>query len=250
MTSKVCRKCQQTICVYQFRSGCSWCRECERIASLARYHDNKEASQRRNKAYKEANREKVNETRRAYVRLQMLDPIERLKRNMKSLISTKIKKTKHTNEYLGTKIEDIVKWLEWNFTEEMTWSNHGKVWQIDHTLPVAAFDLTNTDDCMVCFNWMNMMPMLSKRNQSKSARILPIRVFHQERQLREYFRQSLLGTCNLEAYLQKYTQSFQKILKHATHPNCGNTLKFKRPPPDGNNWKGPRVMTGFKGNTV
>lgn len=60
---------------------------------------------------------------------------------MKCLITMKIKKTRSGAEYLGTEVSLFMKWLEWNFDEDMNWANHGTYWHIDHTMPINSFDL-------------------------------------------------------------------------------------------------------------
>jgi hypothetical protein len=154
---------------------------------------------------------------------KMRDPVERFKRNMKALISTKIKKTKHTREYLGTQVTVIVKWLEWNFQDDMTWENHGQLWQIDHTLPIASFNLKDEDECLLCFNWRNLMPMSKHDNQSKSAKIIPSCIALQEKSLRLFYEENNMPLEDLDDYLQSYKNHLHKSM--ACH-----TLKLRETP--------------------
>ena len=41
----------------------------------------------------------------------------------------------------------------------MTLENYGSVWQIDHCLPVASFNLLDENDIKKCFNCVNLRPM-------------------------------------------------------------------------------------------
>lgn len=154
---------------------------------------------------------------------KMKDPVERFKRNMKALISTKIKKTKHTQQYLGTEVTVIVKWLEWNFQDGMTWDNHGQLWQIDHTLPIASFDLQNEADCVLCFNWRNLMPLTKRDNQSKSAKIIPSCITKQEQSLRLFYQENNMPLEDLDNYLQAYNDQLRKSMVR-------NTLKLRETP--------------------
>ncbi len=43
-------------------------------------------------------------------------------------------------DYLCCSIEEYIEYLEDQFTEDMNWSNHGTVWQIDHILPIGRSD--------------------------------------------------------------------------------------------------------------
>lgn len=122
-----------------------------------------------------------------------------------------IKKKKGTIKYLGCSIEQIIKWLEFNFDENMTWENRGSYWHCDHTLPIKQFNMENEDEIMVCFNWKNIMPMYAPDNISKSAKI----VFEQTTMI----------------YTSKHTMQLpianqkQESQLNATRPNCGNTLR-------------------------
>ena len=47
---------------------------------------------------------------------------------------------------------------------------YGSIWQIDHCLPTASFNLLNENDMKKCFNWVNIKPMYSNENL-KNAKI-------------------------------------------------------------------------------
>ena len=53
----------------------------------------------------------------------------------------------------------------------MTIEIYGSVWQIDHCLPIASFNLLNENDMKKCFNWINLRPMYSNENNSKNVKI-------------------------------------------------------------------------------
>ena len=46
----------------------------------------------------------------------------------------------------------------------MTLESYGSVWQIDHCLAVASFNLLGEIDVKKCFNWVNLRPMYVKDN--------------------------------------------------------------------------------------
>lgn len=225
-TEKQCRKCDVVQPISEFRLvkeprkdrnkspnvayPCAWCKACERQRALARYHADRDNKMEKNKEYKQNNKDKINTTRRAYMTEKMKDHIERLKRDMKCLITSKIKKTKHSAEYLGTEVALIVKWLEWNFDADMNWENHGSYWHIDHTLPINSFNLDVESDQMTCFNWKNMMPLSKQRNLKKADKILPLRIFHQEQRLRMFFKEQDIKE-DLEIYIDAYSQVFHRV---------------------------------------
>ena len=54
----------------------------------------------------------------------------------------------------------------------MTIENYGSVWQLDHCLPIASFNILEENDMKKCFNWVNLRPMYSNENISKKAKII------------------------------------------------------------------------------
>jgi hypothetical protein len=55
--------------------------------------------------------------------------------------------------------------------EGMTVENFGKVWSLDHIVPVELFDLSNIDEKRLCYNYLNIMPMFNNDNRMKGASI-------------------------------------------------------------------------------
>lgn len=130
---------------------------------------------------------------------------------MKSLISTKIKKTRHTGEYLGADMSIIVEWLEYNMNEDMSWDNYGTYWHIDHTIPVNSFNMLKEHEMLICFSWMNLMPLEKISNLKKSDKLNIFRVWHQERKLREFSKKHKLCT-EIDTFLQKYSDKLGSLL--------------------------------------
>lgn len=72
---------------------------------------------------------------------------------------------------VGCSIQELIKHLESKFAGEMSWNNRGKVWEIDHKLPCASFDLTDIDQQKLCFHFTNLQPLTVHDNRSKSDKI-------------------------------------------------------------------------------
>ena len=53
----------------------------------------------------------------------------------------------------------------------MTEENYGSVWQIDHCIAIASFNLLDENDMKKCFNWINFRPMYVKENIVKGDKI-------------------------------------------------------------------------------
>ncbi len=80
-------------------------------------------------------------------------------------------KCRKTSEYLGCTIEQAKRHIEKQFKRGMTWENHGTVWEIDHILPLAAFDLTRKDQQMIANHFTNLRPEWKTKNRMKSDKI-------------------------------------------------------------------------------
>lgn len=190
---------------------CSMCKECERSKALERYRAKRQECIDKNKEYKANNKEKINATRRCYIQEKMKDPCERIKRNMKSLICAKIRKTRHTGEYLGAPMPLITQWLEWNMTDEMNWDNYGVSWEIDHTLAINLFDVASEEEMLVCFSWMNLMPLPKIINLKKSDNLNMWRIWHQEKRLRQFIFQVPEQKDNILTFLSKYKNKVKTL---------------------------------------
>jgi hypothetical protein len=97
---------------------------------------------------------------------------ERLRSALSSIMkSNKIPKKSKALELLGVKIKYFRKYLEHRFAPEMTWENHGKVWHLDHIIPVSAIDLYKDENLKFAFHYRNFQPMFAKDNLQKHNNI-------------------------------------------------------------------------------
>ena len=55
--------------------------------------------------------------------------------------------------------------------EGMTKENFGKIWGLDHIVPVDLFDLNDETDKMICYNYQNIIPMFNDDNRVKGASV-------------------------------------------------------------------------------
>lgn len=95
-------------------------------------------------------------------------------------------KTMHTIDLIGCSWNYLKNWLEWQFDSHMDWNNMGSYWHIDHVTPCSSFNLYGESEQLTCFNWRNMRPLEAKRNISKSNKIIPKDILHQELKVRYY----------------------------------------------------------------
>ena len=100
------------------------------------------------------------------------EPIDKLKRLIRSRIYIALKnKDKKTNEYLGCTSIQYLNWIL-SVNKDYTLDNRGKVWHIDHVIPLSHFNLDNEEEQLIAFNWRNTMPLLAKENLSKNNKII------------------------------------------------------------------------------
>lgn len=82
---------------------------------------------------------------------------------------------------LGCSIPELIVYLESKFQPGMTWENWGTgkgKWNIDHIMPLAAFDLTNRQHLLLACNYLNLQPLWFLENMSKKSSI-PVLEFPQ-----------------------------------------------------------------------
>lgn len=173
---KVCLKCGEWKYTEVFRKWHNSCKEC----------DNKQ-----NKITKDAKRDEINAKRRdgrwAKDKERMdKDPGYKLIVNYRIRVWQIVKRprTKTCVELLGCERETLVKWMEFNFKEGMSWKNYGRHWHIDHIIPCASFNISDDKDVEKCFHWTNLAPLEGIANIKKSQTVIPDMInYYKERVL-------------------------------------------------------------------
>ena len=75
-------------------------------------------------------------------------------------------KSSSTIDILGMDNNLYRKWIEFQFTPEMNWSNI----EIDHVKAICLFDLSKDEELKEAFNWKNTQPLLKKDHQLKGIK--------------------------------------------------------------------------------
>jgi len=73
--------------------------------------------------------------------------------------------------YFGLDIENYRKWIELQFTNELSWGNFGTAWQFDHIVSVAYFDFSIKADLLLCWNFINVRVEKLESNSTERSRI-------------------------------------------------------------------------------
>lgn len=158
----------------------------EKIKSY--YQNNIEYYQEKNAKYKVENAEKIKEMRRVYhasdefkekkrikdKERRQVDPEYRLKSYIRGRINmvTKGVKSGNTHHLIGCNFEQLKKWLKYQLKDDMTFDNYGKVWHIDHVIPIAFFDIKHKNEQELAFNWSNLQPLKAEENLVKNNKII------------------------------------------------------------------------------
>jgi len=83
-------------------------------------------------------------------------------------------------QLFGCSLQSLRRHIENQFGKGMTWENRGKVWHVDHIVPISHFD-----DKVAANHFSNLRPMLARKNLQKGARVAGYFVFRGKR-LTEY----------------------------------------------------------------
>jgi hypothetical protein len=214
MNSKVCKRCNEIRDITCYRNNNGYvahiCKICVKLARQQYLKDTQEHVRQRYRKYCENNREKMNSIAKNYRDTHIQSKLrDNLSRRLREMLG---RKNKSSTEYIGTNISIIKKWLESNFTQEMTWDNYGTVWQIDHTLPLNKVDLTDNENVNIVFNWKNLYPLDSFKNKSKSDNIHYDKIFIQEIKIKNFCKQHNFENERTDEYFEIY----QKILSDIT----------------------------------
>ena len=162
------------------------CKPCKKIKNELFYANNRESKLVYQKEYREKNKEVVDAYKKAYNKTYLPEYYKKNKEKrlaysyeynnerrktdenfrLASLLRSRFRhalkngfKMKSVIELVGCTIEEFKLYVESLFYPEMTWENHGDIWEIDHILPCASFDLTLLEEQKKCFHFSNHQPL-------------------------------------------------------------------------------------------
>ena len=102
-------------------------------------------------------------------------PSRRINHSISSGINRALKRKKNGRQWeslVGYTLNDLMKHLESQFEDWMTWNNYGE-WEIEHIIPKDAFNFSKPEDIDFkrCWALENLQPMEAKENREKSNKI-------------------------------------------------------------------------------
>jgi len=141
------------------------------------YYKNHESQKKRVRDYRSNNPDKVRNTFKNWYDKKRKEDINYkillvLRSRIGKLLKYKsISKYRPTIKLLGCIVPELKLHLEKQFKPGMTWNNHGRYgWHIDHIVPCASFDLSDTEQQKKCFHYTNLQPLWAKENLMKGAK--------------------------------------------------------------------------------
>tara|TARA_Y100000592_G_scaffold27891_1_gene44392 strand:- start:9840 stop:10514 length:675 start_codon:yes stop_codon:yes gene_type:complete len=201
MDIKQCTKCELILTLAEFpihkgsKDGTrNMCVKCNKSYAKNYYKKNKDSILQKTKAYRNANKEIIQQKDKERKRLLKNDPKKyadhkkkynkwynnRLKTDpsfklriyMRNRIKSALKndsaiKSDKTMSLLGCDLSTLKKHISDKFEKNMEWSNFGK-WHVDHIIPLAAFDLEETEHQKVAFHYTNLQPLWAEDNLKKA----------------------------------------------------------------------------------
>lgn len=228
--TKWCEKCQETLPLEKFTKNASellgfnkMCKECYHKHY---YYPNRDRHLDNAKRWQEKNPERVKELNKIHREKRKKDPSDRMIKNLGKVISTYMCQIPEDNlmprDYFGCSYAELKKYIESQWQEGMNWDNygHGKgKWQIDHIIPILAFDLTKPGHISWCCNFHNLRPLWHVENQQKGDKLpngISVRGFRRsvlEYEYREYLGSLIQGQqgTQLKDFLASYGQE-QKVI--------------------------------------
>ncbi len=171
------------------------CKPCKKEKNKLFYENNRDSKLVYQKEYREKNKEVVDAYKKEYNKTYLPEyhkknKAKRLEYNYRyinerrktdenfrlaSLIRSRFHhalkngfKMKSVIELVGCTIDEFRMYLESLFYPEMTWQNHGEIWEIDHILPCASFDLTILEEQKKCFHYSNHQPLFKTTKIAES----------------------------------------------------------------------------------
>ena len=128
--------------------------------------NNPEKVKQNQKKYIEQNKEKRN----IYLKNRRETDINfRLIGNTRNRIYKSLKgmtKQSTTKEVLGIDVDLYKKWIEFQMTPEMNWSNI----EIHHVKAICLFDVSKDEELKEAFNWKNTQPLLKHIHHQKGTK--------------------------------------------------------------------------------
>ena len=92
-----------------------------------------------------------------------------ISRRINGVLKGGFKDGRQWEKLVGYTVEQLKAHLEKSFLPGMTWENYGTVWEVDHKVPIAAFNFERPEDIdfRLCWSLKNLRPMQGNENKKR-----------------------------------------------------------------------------------
>jgi hypothetical protein len=133
-----------------------------------------ENNRQKNKRYYQKNRAKIIQKNKEYLYARIESDISfKILQRCRTRLYKAVKgyvKSERTKNLIGCSPDALIKHLEKQFKQGMTWGNYGE-WHIDHIIPCAYFDFSKETDQKKCFHYSNLQPLWAEDNFAKHDKV-------------------------------------------------------------------------------
>lgn len=142
--------------------------------------NNKEKLKRYYQEYYKNNKERIHKYQQDNLEHTNMIRRQNYKINTNRKISTSIsvmlrrslkenKASQHWEDLVPYNLQQLKEHLEKQFNENMSWSNYGSYWEIDHIIPQNTFNITSSDDLdfQICWSLLNLRPLEKLLNRQR-----------------------------------------------------------------------------------
>jgi len=126
------------------------------------------------KTYNKKHRVKINKynNKRYHSNIQHKFRLTLRNRLGKIIRDNNVDKTNSALELVGCDLKFLIRFLEDQFQEGMSWDNWSRDgWHLDHIIPLDAFDLTDIEEQKKALHYTNLQPLWAEENLKKGNRI-------------------------------------------------------------------------------
>jgi CheY-like chemotaxis protein len=116
-------------------------------------------------------KEAVKKVKKEYIKKIRVTQEFKINKYFRKKINEKLKmKDKYLDYYsptVGCTNRQLKKYIESQFTKEMSWDNYGKIWNVDHIIPIVAFLENIKEERKYINHYLNLQPLLIYNNSKK-----------------------------------------------------------------------------------
>ena len=152
---------EETLAVRALERQCSWSKHCD--ARPTPYYWRNVAASRKSARDRKRQRYYEERTRPEFRAMKAI-------RNATARIKRSVTRPYKSSELLGVTVVEARRHIEAQFAPGMTWTNHGKAWEIDHIIPLSSFDLSDEWQVIHASHYTNLRPLWKAENRAKAAR--------------------------------------------------------------------------------